>query len=112
MVEKVTVAAPTKPLPKAKSKDKSKVVESSDEEEKSELGDGEDSMYVDDEPAEVKPKRTRKKTEKKVAPVGRNGLKKKRVVKSKTSFDAKGYMGMLRVACSRFEGQTLTALPQ
>jgi len=94
MVEKVTVAAPTKPLPKSKSKSKSKVVESSDEEEKSEPGDGEDSMYVDDEPAEVKPKRSRKKTEKKVVPVGKNGLKKKRVVKSKMSLDAKGYMGM------------------
>jgi len=93
-VEKVTVAAPTKPLPKSKSKPK--VVESSDEEETTEPGDGEDSMYVDDEPAEVKPKRSRKKTEKKVAPVGRNGLKKKRIVKSKMTLDAKGYMGMLR----------------
>ena len=90
-VEKVTVAAPTRPLPKSKSK--FKVVESSDEEEKSELGDGEDSMYVDDEPAEAKPKRSRKKTEKKVVPVGRNGLRKRRVVKSKMSLDAKGYMG-------------------
>ena len=94
MVEKVSVAAPTKPLPKSKSK--SKVVESSDEEEKSEPGDDEDSMYVDDEPAEVKPKRSRKKTEKKVVPIGKNGLKKKRVVKSKMSLDAKGYMGMLQ----------------
>src|SRR5258708_1098492 len=84
-VEKVTVAAPTKPLPKSKSK--SEVVESSDEEETTEPGDGEDSMYVDDEPAEVKPKRPRKKTEKKVVPVGKNGLKKKRVVKSKMSLD-------------------------
>jgi len=92
-VEKVTVSAPTKPL--QKSKPKPRVVESSDEEEKSEPGDGEDSMYVDDEPTEVKPKRSKKKTEKKVVPVGRNGLKKKRVVKSKMSMDAKGYMGSL-----------------
>ena len=91
-VEKITVAAPTKPLPKSKSK--SKVVETSDEEETTEPGDAEDPMYVDDEPAEVKPKRSRKKTEKKVVPLGKNGLKKKRIVKSKMSLDAKGYMGM------------------
>ena len=90
-VEKVTVVAPVKPL--QKSKPKPKVVESSDEEEQSEPGEPEDSMYVDGEPAEVKPKRSRKKVEKKVVPVGRNGLKKKRVVKSKMSTDAKGYMG-------------------
>lgn len=92
-VEKVTVAVPTKPP--LKSKQKSKVVESSDEEEQAEPGDAEDSMYVDDEPAEVKPKRQRKKKENKVVPVGRNGLKKKRVVKSKMPTDAKGYMGAL-----------------
>lgn len=66
---------------------------SSDEEERAEPADAEDSMYVDDEPTEVKPKRPRKKVEKKVVPVGRNGLKKKRVVKSRMSVDAKGYMG-------------------
>lgn len=54
-------------------------------------------MYVDDEPTEVKPKRPRKKVEKKVVPVGRNGLKKKRVVKSRMSVDAKGYMGGWRL---------------
>ena len=70
------------------------MVESSDEEDQAEPGDAEDLMYVDDEPTEVKPKRSRKKTEKKVVPVGRNGLKKKRVVKSKMSLDAKGYMGV------------------
>ena len=90
-VEKVTAAAPTKPLPRSKLKPK--VAESSDEEEQAEPGDAEDPMYVDDEPAEVKPKRQRKKVEKKVMPVGRNGLKKKRIVKSKMSLDAKGYMG-------------------
>ena len=52
-------------------------------------------MYVDDEPAEVKPKRSKKKAEKKVVPIGRNGLRKKRVVKSKMTLDAKGYMGAL-----------------
>ena len=92
-VERVTAVAPKKPLPR--SKPKPKVSESSDEEEHTELGDVEDSMYVDDEPAEVKPKRSKKKAEKKVGPVGRNGLKKKRVVKSRMSTDAKGYMGAL-----------------
>lgn len=38
-----------------------------------------------------KPK-ARKRKEKKVVPIGRNGLKKKRVVKSRTAVDAKGYM--------------------
>jgi len=93
-VERVTTAVPTKPLHKSKSK--SKVVESSDEEEPPEPGGvEEDSMYVDDEPAEVKPKKTKKKAEKKVVHVGKNGLKKKRVVKSKMSLDAKGYMGTI-----------------
>lgn len=44
-----------------------------------------------DDPAPKKEPRKRKP--KKVIPVGRNGLKKKRVVKSKTDFDEKGYMG-------------------
>ncbi|KAF9791119.1 DNA polymerase subunit Cdc27 [Thelephora terrestris] len=87
-VTKATAAALTKPIPKSKSK----VVESSDEEEHAERKDEEDSMYVDDEPAEAKPKRSRKKAEKKVVPVGSNGLKKKRVVKSKMSTDERGYI--------------------
>lgn len=45
----------------------------------------------DPEPA-PKPK-PRKKKEKKVVPVGRNGFKKRRVVKSRQTFDEKGYMG-------------------
>lgn len=69
------------------------MVESPDEEEQPEPADIEDSMYVDEEPPEVKRKKPRKKVEKKAVPVGRNGLKKKRVVKSRMSFDAKGYMG-------------------
>ncbi|KAL7282455.1 hypothetical protein ACG7TL_003926 [Trametes sanguinea] len=39
----------------------------------------------------IKPK-PKKKKEKKVIPVGRNGLKKKRVVKSRMTMDSKGYM--------------------
>ena len=52
-------------------------------------------MYVDDEPPEAKPKKPRKRAGKKAVPVGKNGLKKKRVMKSKMSTDAKGYMGAL-----------------
>ncbi|KAH9899811.1 DNA polymerase subunit Cdc27 [Cubamyces lactineus] len=46
-----------------------------------------------EEMEEDKPKpKPRKKKEKKVIPVGRNGLKKKRVMKSRMTVDAKGYM--------------------
>lgn len=61
-------------------------------------------MYVDEEPPEVKPKKPRKKAEKKVVPVGKNGLKKKRVVKSKMALDAKGYMGALRCLSRKIWG--------
>ncbi|KAK0467124.1 DNA polymerase subunit Cdc27 [Desarmillaria tabescens] len=60
--------------------------EEEEEEEPSKEGDNVD-MADEAVPA---PKRKRK--EKKVVPVGRNGLKKKRVVKSRESIDAKGYM--------------------
>lgn len=43
---------------------------------------------------EPKPKPTRKtRKPKKEVPVGRNGLKKRRVVKSRMTTDAKGYIG-------------------
>jgi DNA polymerase delta subunit 3 len=45
----------------------------------------------------VKPK---KKRVKKVIPVGSNGLKKKRVMKSRTKVDDKGYMGELQISSS------------
>lgn len=57
-----------------------------------------EDLMMDDEsdvPAE-KPKR--KKQVKKVIPVGRNGLKKKRVVKSRMTTDEKGYMGEYIIA--------------
>jgi len=38
------------------------------------------------------PKKTRKKWEKKVIPVGSNGLKKKKVMKTKKTMDDNGYM--------------------
>jgi hypothetical protein len=50
-----------------------------------------DVMMADDSDAPPeKPKRKRKA--KKVIPVGKNGLKKKRVVKSRMTTDTKGYM--------------------
>lgn len=49
-------------------------------------------MAAADEEPKIKPQ-LRKKKPKKVIPVGRNGLKKRRVEKSRTSFDEKGYMG-------------------
>ena len=41
---------------------------------------------------EPEPKKTRKKREKKATPVGRNGLKKKKVTKTKKTMDDNGYM--------------------
>lgn len=37
--------------------------------------------------------KAKKKAVKKTVPVGRNGLKKKRIVKSKMTVDSKGYTG-------------------
>ncbi|KAK0238974.1 DNA polymerase subunit Cdc27 [Armillaria nabsnona] len=61
--------------------------EEEEEEEPSKQCDDDVDMADETAPA---PKKKRK--EKKVIPVGRNGLKKKRVVKSRESIDAKGYM--------------------
>ena len=48
----------------------------------------------EDEDEDPAPKaKARKRKPKKVVPVGRNGLKKKRVVKSRMTTDEKGYMG-------------------
>ncbi|KAG6812774.1 hypothetical protein H0H92_000544 [Tricholoma furcatifolium] len=57
-------------------------------EEKPIVGDDED-IEMEDAVPKAKPK---KRAPKKVVPVGRNGLKKKRVVKSRTKIDDKGYM--------------------
>ena len=40
----------------------------------------------------AEPKKPRKKREKKTIPVGRNGLKKKKVMKTKKTMDDNGYM--------------------
>lgn len=60
-----------------------------EEEEEEPSKQCEDDVDMADETAPA-PKKKRK--EKKVIPVGRNGLKKKRVVKSRESIDAKGYI--------------------
>ena len=62
------------------------------EEEEESSEDAEAMKTEEDIAPKPKPKKRR---EKKVVPVGRNGLKKKRVVKSRMTTDAKGYMGMV-----------------
>jgi len=53
------------------------------------------SSPVEEEEEEEEPKpRAKKRRSKKVVPVGRNGLKKHCVMKSRTTTDAKGYMRM------------------
>ncbi|SJL03873.1 uncharacterized protein ARMOST_07230 [Armillaria ostoyae] len=69
------------------SRDVQAVKKEEEEEEPSKQCDDDVDMADETAPA---PKKKRK--EKKVIPVGRNGLKKKRVVKSRESIDAKGYM--------------------
>jgi DNA polymerase delta subunit 3 len=60
--------------------------------EEEEEGTDEDVNMTDDpEPA---PRPQRKKKIKKVVPVGGNGLKKKRIVKSRMTKDDKGYTSM------------------
>jgi DNA polymerase delta subunit 3 len=58
-------------------------------------GMAQDDMDVDEDmDVDDVPKKQRKpKAPKKIIPVGSNGLKKKRVVKTRTAFDAKGFMG-------------------
>jgi DNA polymerase delta subunit 3 len=56
--------------------------------------EGSDHEDVDmAETSEPIPKPQRKKKVKKVIPVGKNGLKKRRVVKSRMTIDNKGYTG-------------------
>jgi DNA polymerase delta subunit 3 len=54
----------------------------------------EDHREPEPEPAPArKPARKAQRKPKKEVPVGRNGLKKKRVVKSRMTTDVKGYCG-------------------
>lgn len=71
-----------------------RIVEAAQQEEEEEedlktVEKDEDNVMAEDIPA--LPKKQRKP--KKQIPIGRNGIKKKRVIKSKTSVDAKGFMG-------------------
>lgn len=50
----------------------------------------------EEEDEDVKPQAKKRKS-RKVVPVGRNGLKKRRVLKSRTTTDAKGYMRMFTI---------------
>lgn len=54
------------------------------------------SSLGEEEEEDVKPQAKKRKS-KKVIPVGRNGLKKRRILKSRTTTDAKGYMRMLTI---------------
>lgn len=49
------------------------------------------SSLGEEEEEDVKPQAKKRKS-RKVVPAGRNGLKKRRVLKSRTTTDAKGYM--------------------
>ena len=64
----------------------------------------EDVQMSDSDSEPVKPKRKRK--EKKVWPVGKNGLKKRRVVKSKMTTDERGYMGTRQPSFPRVHADT------
>ena len=67
--------------------------ESEDEEEEKHKTEGDAIKSEDVEMAETsKPKTTRKKKEKKVIPVGKNGLKKRKVMKTRKEIK-NGYMG-------------------
>lgn len=72
----------------SRSRQPRKSLPSSDEE-----NEDEDVMIIDEESDVPPEKPKRKKKEKKIIPVGKNGLKKKRVVKSRMTMDEKGYMG-------------------
>ncbi|KAK0501391.1 DNA polymerase subunit Cdc27 [Armillaria luteobubalina] len=69
------------------SRDVQVVKKEEEEEEEPSKQSGDDVDMAD----ETVPAPKKKRKEKKVIPVGRNGLKKKRVVKSRESIDAKGY---------------------
>lgn len=61
-----------------------------DEEEEEAKEEDSDDMISKPQPKKRKPK--------KVWPAGRNGIKKKRIVKAEMKIDEKGYMGVLRLS--------------
>lgn len=50
---------------------------------------------IEMEDEEVPKAKPRQRKPRKAVPVGRNGLKKKRVIRSRTTADEKGYMGIV-----------------
>jgi len=76
-------------------------------EEEEEGSEDEDVTMADDLAQKPKPK---KRKQKKVIPLGHNGLKKKRVVKSRTTVDAKGYMGKV-LSFLHYSSLTVCHLP-
>ena len=87
----VEKASSSRPPPKAEPKvpGDEDVVMASEPEPEPEPEPAQDEDMMEDTPKS----KARKKKEKKVWPVGRNGLKKKRVMKSRMTMDAKGYTG-------------------
>jgi hypothetical protein len=63
-----------------------------EEEEEEDVKMAEPNEEVESE-AEQAPKPKPKRKPKKVVPVGKNGLKKKRIIKSRTTMDSKGFVG-------------------
>ncbi|KAI0832483.1 DNA polymerase subunit Cdc27 [Trametes gibbosa] len=86
LVEKASASRPARVKPEP--------VDDSDVEMASEITDVQPTQEdKEDEDVAPKPKpKPPKKKEKKVVPIGRNGFKKKRVMKSRTTVDSKGYM--------------------
>lgn len=81
-----------RPGPSATKNDESEVDDGEAGEKPQESQEQDVEMDEDSDPApKTKP---RKRKEKKVMPIGRNGLKKKRVMKSRMKMDEKGYMGV------------------
>ena len=76
----------------------SKVVDSDVDEDASMKDVEEEDEDEDDKPA---PKKRKPRKTKASIPVGKNGLKKKRVIKSRETTDKKGYVGKLNVVSQR-----------
>lgn len=81
-----------RPGPSATKNDESEVDDGEAGEKPQESQEQDVEMDEDSDPApKTKP---RKRKEKKVVPIGSNGLKKKRLMKSRMKMDEKGYMGV------------------
>lgn len=58
-----------------------------------------EDVDIEMEDEEIPKAKAKQRKPKKVVPVGRNGLKKRRVMKSLKKIDEKGYMGKTLTAC-------------